>query len=207
MATITNSIPASKIDKNFSNQLEELKIADSAIYQSVVSTAQRFWQNPVVNVNDPSGWDFNVFNITGIKSAFDRTEPNNIYVQSLTRTAVAGATVGEGRVADCTVEKIQIDYLASQERAYRLRQSSSIRCAMHAAVRRRGHSKAMDKGYVAITAGGTAEIVGPVGGAFTTLVRYLQLLISGGYNQEGIISSDPVVVSFSSDGTPEVVNS
>ena len=38
------------------------------------------------------------------------------------------------------VTKIQIDYIASLERAFRTRQASSVRCKIHASARRRGHA-------------------------------------------------------------------
>lgn len=200
-----SNIPVATIDPVFKSQLDQLKETGRRIYAStllghqsisdescdVSASKQRKWQMP-----SKWTWDLNLFHISGqksIKEAFDRTRLNNLYVRALLKGAPIDdkdkAAAGEGRVSDCQAIKIQVDHLAIQERAFRLRHASSVRCAMHAAVRRRGHSPWNDSpaGVPLIDLGGGIvppdSVVGPVGGIFTTLLRYLYIVINSGYNE------------------------
>lgn len=192
-----NNVPVAYVDPNFTSQIDELKDQSRRIYISSLlgndtdgitsdsTSEQRKWQMPA-----PNGWDLDLFNISGISKAFDRDTANKVYMRALTKGPVVGALdlapEGEGRIADCQAMKIQIDYLAVQERAFRLRHSTSIRCAMHAASRRRGHSTWNDApNQVDLGAGiapGPNDVAGPIGGIFTTMIRYILLIINGGYN-------------------------
>lgn len=212
-----NGIPVATIDPVFEGQLNRLKDTDRRIYISALlghdteqpdtceqdTIRQRKWQMP-----EPGTWDLNLFHISGtpgtgsIKDAFDRTRPNKLYTRALLKgqpiDAKDIAPAGEGRVADCQAMKIQIDHLAVQERAFRLRHATSVRCVMHAAVRRRGHSNWNDVagGFQLInpnTVTDPGSIGGPVGGIFTTLLRYLYLIISSGYNEGPVDISAPGV--------------
>jgi hypothetical protein len=209
---IFNAIPIARIDPNFFQQIEQLKEVDRSIYQSAIGTDQRLWQLPNPNPT-PSPWNYNLFNIEGIRQAFDRTNPNKLYLRALLKGPPVGVDIqesaiptGEGRSTDCQVEKIQIDYLASQERAFRLRHSSIPRCAMHAAARRKGHSSLSDQGAVTLTINSEPQdMTGPIGGVFTTMIRYLLLLIESGYNEPAKQLDIPeTVIKYSSDGTASV---
>lgn len=218
MAVVWNNVPVAYIDPNFVEQLDKLKDQSKRIYISTLVgddsdgncvTSQRKWQIPT-----PNTWDLNLFNISGISGAFDRATANQVYIRALTKGPKVGlldkAPEGEGRVADCQAMKIQIDYMATMERAFRLRHASSIRCKLHSAARRRGHSTwndAIGADAVLLDLGDgviptAADIAGPVGGIFTTLIRHLLLVISGGYN-EGVvdIQRPETVIQTLADGT------
>ena len=190
-----NNIPVATIDPTFLGQINNLKEDARRVYVASLAGSdtngnlsssnldQRRWQVPLgIDITDPAG----------IGTAFDRSKINLIYIRALTKGPPLGlgdnAPEGEGRVSDCQVEKIQLDYLAAQERAFRLRHASSVRCVMHAANRRRGQSIWNDTGKPLVNLGAGAplspsDVVQPVGGVFTTMIRYLLLLMAGGYNE------------------------
>jgi len=78
-------------------------------------------------------WDGNLLDIAGIAKAFARDEPNEDYKDSLNTDA---GTVGHAMGA-----KLQIDYMAMMERAFRTRHATVARCTTHAAGRRRAHGE------------------------------------------------------------------
>src|SRR5688572_14167962 len=121
MPDIFNNIPVARIDNTFLDQLTYLKNQARTIYAGSIGTEQRTWQIPKAFT-----WDGNLFHIstgpTSIAGAYDRTTPNQLYLRALHKAGgirLVGdpddlpiAPVGEGRTADCQVEKIQIDHLA-----------------------------------------------------------------------------------------------
>ncbi len=192
MACPRNNAPVARIDPIFLNQLAKLKNDSRRMYEAIVpaSAVQRKWQLP-----DPGLWDKDLFNLTGangINKAYDRTCPNRLYRRALLKGPVepdcqgGGASSGEGRVSDCIASKIQIDYVAIQERAFRFRHMTPVRCAIHALTRRRGHSELND-----IDAGAG------VGGIFTGMVKYVNNIILSGYND----NSPPVGIPVCTEST------
>ena len=111
---------------NFQNQLTATKNAAANSHQALCGLAQRK-QHEV----EKNGWDGNLFNITS--DVFDRSE-NTADVETAIKDVTAPGVSG-----DLTVSCLQGDYLASMERAFRLRHSTSIRRQLHAAARRKGH--------------------------------------------------------------------
>lgn len=79
-----------------------------------------------------TGWDGDPFNMAGVAQAFSRAEIAESY-QGFFFDAY-------GTAGDCIAAKVQSDYLACQERAYRLRHLTPVRAAAHACARQRGHS-------------------------------------------------------------------
>lgn len=97
--------------------------------KSVTAGSQRRWQIlPLI------GWSGDPLDIPGIKYKFDRTSIGSQYADCLSGSE-------SGTVADAMALKLQNDWLAAQERAFRLRHATSVRCAVHAAARRSGHAK------------------------------------------------------------------
>lgn len=83
----------------------------------------------------PDGeWSGDPFDLPGIAYAFDRVAIAEAYQDFFFSPA--------GTVGDCLAAKLQSDYLAAQERAYRLRHLTPVRAAAHAATRLRGHADA-----------------------------------------------------------------
>lgn len=109
----------------FIDQIGNLETAADKVSQGNKGTAQRQWRAPAL-------WAGNPLNIPGFAVPFTRANINNDYPSFLTSD--------NGRVADAMAAKLQAEHLSCQERAFRLRHSQPVRCTMHAANRRRGHS-------------------------------------------------------------------
>lgn len=73
--------------------------------------------------------------VPGLKAPFEREDINTGYEGVYSNRAAPG-TVGEAMAA-----KVQVDYLASAERAFRLRHCSVLRAELHASSRRAGHGR------------------------------------------------------------------
>lgn len=115
---------SSEIYTQYSDQIASLQAEALSQYQGNIGIGQRKWRLP-------EGWTGNPFDIEGISAPFDREELSEAYQTTIT---------GDGTVSDSINIKIQSDYLAAQERAFRARYASPIRCSMHSANRRSGHS-------------------------------------------------------------------
>ena len=115
------------LDKVFLDRLEELRTQAASLANSLQGASSRKWQVP-----EADGWDGNVLDLEGISKAYDRQGLNQAYEDLL--KGGKGGSVGE-----CAALKLQIDYLAVLERAFRTRHMTSVRARMHAAGRRRGH--------------------------------------------------------------------
>jgi hypothetical protein len=100
-----------------------IETADNASEANRLNT-QREWRTPVAWVDPP--WKIQELG----DPTFTRIEMDSLYPKYYFEP--------EGKMADCMVTKIQSDHLASQERAWRLRHATSIRCNMHSSVRRKG---------------------------------------------------------------------
>lgn len=190
MALAGNNVPVACVDPIFSSQIGKLKFHADTIWKGELNLGQRFWQVP-----EPFRWDNDVFHIlgpNGILGAYDRTCPNLIYIRAFKKEPPkcpdGGAPAGEGRDADCMVEKIQIDYLAQQERAFRARHATPIRNRMHSMTRRRAQSPWGDRGPL-------PDEMPPIGGIFTSVIRHLLILIDGGYNESKPITEPPTLIA------------
>jgi hypothetical protein len=106
---------------NISNQQE---VAERA-FQGNIDVAQRIWRLPISWAGDP-------LDIPEFKPPFDRKTINEDYEISFHDD--------DGREADAIAAKLQGDHVSSQERAFRFRHASHIRCGMHSGNRRKGHS-------------------------------------------------------------------
>lgn len=111
----------------FVEQIGNLQTEATNIAESNQGDDQRTWRIPELWTGDP-------LDIPAFKPPFDREKINEAY-----QDFFSGA---DNRVADTMAAKLQGDHLGAQERAFRLRHASHIRCTMHAANRRGGHGKA-----------------------------------------------------------------
>lgn len=126
-------MPHGNISPNFNDQVEALSSTLQGSGNAAVAPVQRGWQSPPA-VAGVGAWDGNPFTIDGDESIgvpFYRTDLNKAYIAAITSS---GGT-GGGRVVDRMTTKIQVDYLAAMERAFRARHASSVRCTAHAAAR------------------------------------------------------------------------
>jgi hypothetical protein len=121
--------PQAKIDPVFQNRLTELTDNANQQAQSALTGSIRPWQVP-------SKLTTSLLDIPNLHTpAFDRSNLNASYVQ------VTGDTTTGGVVADCMALKMQIDYNAVEERAFRLRHATACRCRAIAFGRRNGHGQ------------------------------------------------------------------
>lgn len=122
-------MPIATITSRYSAQQAVLKAQAQSVYLEATNQSERTWHVP-----DGNGlaWQGDPQDLAGLSHAFDRSEEAATYAASLGTT--------EGSVGDAMALKVQHDYLALQERAYRARHMSPIRGVMHAAARRVGHA-------------------------------------------------------------------
>jgi hypothetical protein len=112
----------------FAAQLAALTAAASNNFQASTLQQQRQWDSP-----DRGTWSGNPSDLVGLSQAFDRTANAQDYKNAVRNTEQPGV------VGDMMASQIQGDYLAVQERAYRARLQSSVRCQLHAGARNYGH--------------------------------------------------------------------
>jgi hypothetical protein len=115
----------------FQSQLQNIRIRCKNIsdYHRGGSESGRFWMLPTFR-----GWDGDPHNIPDMAKPFARDEPNQEYIQEITKDVGGKQSIAMGR-------KIEIDYMAMMERAFRARQAGPIRCTLHSAGRRLAHSE------------------------------------------------------------------
>jgi len=126
----------SRIHSVFQKLISAFKEQTTKIAEAQQGPGQRVWQAPDDWVGDP-------FNIAEThKPAFDRQEINTNYLELHAKDSEAG-------VGDAGSLKIQLDYTAVAERAFRSRHASNIRCLAHTSARLTGHGS--DAGVFAHT--------------------------------------------------------
>ena len=138
--------PTSKAElrKTFIKQLDKTVETGNDIVKSTQLAGQRKWHQL-----DKGDWDGDLFNIADIGKAFTREENEEDVANAIKDTASPGTT------GDLVVSVLQGDYLAAQERAFRMRHQSRIRSDMHSSARRMGHGH--DKGVLNRGIKGTIE--------------------------------------------------
>ena len=122
-------MPIAEVHDRFRDQVAALQAAALAFANSVTAEEQRSWMTLSLN-----GWAGDPLDVGGISSAFDRDAINQQYAEMLNDPADSGS------LGSCLALKLQVDWLAMLERAFRARHATSVRCAVHSAARRKGHS-------------------------------------------------------------------
>jgi len=108
----------------FVDLLDGLQTGSAQMHLADTGQAQRAWMTP-------AGWDGDPFAIATVHlPAFDR-EPINQNYQEV-------HSGEDGRIGAAASLKIQLDYVAVMERAFRSRHAGPIRGQMHAAARHAG---------------------------------------------------------------------
>lgn len=123
MPTVTELDPA------FLAHIDACMDTSNAAAMATCLVGQREWMYPPTD-----SWSGDPQDIVGMNVAFDRSALNNQYVallNDLTQASPVGSTM---------VTKLQIDYIAAMERAFRTRHYSSVRARIHAAGRRAGQA-------------------------------------------------------------------
>ena len=110
----------------FKDRQTDLRVAAENQAKAARGGEQRKWVLPADFAGD-------LLDVPNLHSpSFDRTEINSKYQECLTDTE------SPGTVADVICLKIQIDRLAAEERAFRCRHATVVRCFAHATGRRYG---------------------------------------------------------------------
>jgi len=140
-----------KVYPEFLAHIDAIVESSQAASDATCLEGQRRWDYPPTGL----GWYGDPYDLANMNGAFDRTPFNTDYVAVI-------STPGQ-RVGEAIVIKLQLDYIAMMERAFRTRHASSIRCKLHASSRRGGH----------------ANLDGPFKG---TMVAYLTGLLGAAFN-------------------------
>jgi len=127
--------PQSKAElrDRFVGQLNKCAESSDAVAKAFLLQTQRQW-----HVIDKGDWDGDLFNLSGLSKAFSREENEEDVANAISDSSSPGTS------GDLIVSVLQGDYLACQERAFRLRHQTPVRSAIHSAARRMGHGH--DKG-------------------------------------------------------------
>jgi hypothetical protein len=120
-------IPVNQPDPNFLEHIDKFEEVSEAAAKASLLDGQRKWAYPPLN-----GWNGDPQAITDMNKAFDRNDLNAQY-QELIKDKTQ-----EGKIGEVMVTKLQVDYIAAAERAFRTRHCSSVRARLHSAARRRG---------------------------------------------------------------------
>jgi len=76
---------------------------------------------------------FDPLDIEGMKKGFDRSDPNNKYIEEIEKD--------KSVLAKCSSYRMQMCYIIMMERAFRARHASFVRCSIHSVARRKGQGK------------------------------------------------------------------
>lgn len=126
---MSTATPKAKLREVFTDLITTLRGAAENIYKGLKGDGQRKWPDYRRNA-----WDGSISDLEGFTKAFDRSDIGQDAKNAVKDPEQAGV------VGDFILCQLQGDYVACFERAYRARNSSSIRAKIHAAARRNGHS-------------------------------------------------------------------
>jgi hypothetical protein len=119
------------VDSRFKDRIKELQdVAKKSADVFKTGTGFRPWHVP----KDLDGKDL-MFVPHLHEGAWNRDEINRVYSQQV----LGGMGDGSGTVGDLMAMKWQADFMAMEERAFRLRHASMVRCASMAHGRMKGH--------------------------------------------------------------------
>lgn len=88
-------------------------------------------ESPAWFLGDLDAWSGDALQVAAVGAAFARDGVGSAYSAALANGGTAGAAAGA---------KVQSDYLALAERAFRMRHASPVRCRLQAAGRRLAHA-------------------------------------------------------------------
>lgn len=113
------------LDEIFLEQQINLIVQSYINASSILSDTQRTWMMPALLQGKP----------------FDPSWPGHPYTRNFLNLIYPVINIFRlGSTGDAMACKIQADYLSAQERAFRLRHASHIRCLVHSAGRKMAHT-------------------------------------------------------------------
>lgn len=119
---------AGVVHPEFSDHIANLIEVAAKAAAAIMEGTQPVWSMPPL----AEGWSGSPYDLEGIAAAFKREEIGNDYAE-----AMSGST--EGTVGATMALKMQSDYVALRERAFRVKYLSSARQVAMATARRMGH--------------------------------------------------------------------
>lgn len=123
-------MPSGHLTENFLQAVIAAETEAAAVAGSALNVQLREWA-----LGNLDAWTGRVLIPQDIGSAFDRNEAGAVYGNALLRP-------NQGSAGDAMSAKVQSDYLAAMERAFRARHATPIRSELFAAARRSGHAMA-----------------------------------------------------------------
>jgi hypothetical protein len=115
------------VQETFRKRLQQLRETAGGQSKALTGTGARPWQVPEGTKD--------LLKIEELhKPGFDRQKLNDAYLECMQDAQ------NMGTVSDVIALKQQIDYVAMEERAFRLRHATVVRCLIHSAGRRHGQS-------------------------------------------------------------------
>ena len=120
-----------KVHDVFKNRINDLVENAEGQAKAAMGDGPRPWQVPQETEAD------SLLDVPNLhKPAFDREDPNTNYGEAI---GAAETADGAGTLGDVVSLKYQIAYVAAEERAFRLRHATPVRCLTHAVCSREGH--------------------------------------------------------------------
>lgn len=113
-------------DPTFQQLMVDMLSYSASISDYLRGVGQRKWMIPT------SDWGGDLTDLETIKQAFDRSFANEAYTEAL----------NNGTSGAAAAQNLQIAYISTMERAFRVRHLTPCRAAVHAAGRRYGHGQA-----------------------------------------------------------------
>lgn len=127
--------PRAEVHAVFRAAAGQLQADAANLAAAAAGAAQRTWQ-----VGPLGDWGGDPLDVPGISGRFARAAIHENYAACLADPG------NPGTVADTQALTLQNDWVAAQERAFRVRHCTSVRAALHAAGRRAGHAD--DRGVI-----------------------------------------------------------
>lgn len=121
-----------QVDGKFEARINELEQKAQQMSEAFRNTDKRPWHTP----KDMEGYD--LLDVPGMhEPSWNRDNINQLYSESI----LAGPGKQGGTTGDLVAMKWQADFMASEERAWRTRHASFVRCACFMHGRLDGHGK------------------------------------------------------------------
>lgn len=140
-------MPIGSLSDSFLANVAALQAHAENVAAAEANTQLRSWMLSVI-----AYWSGNPLDINGMAQAFTRTDNSNTYAAVL-------ADPSKGSAGDAASAKLQSDYLALQERSFRLRHATPIACRLTAAARRLGHGAAGNGVFARVTSFAQDQLV------------------------------------------------
>jgi hypothetical protein len=135
---MAKAVARADVDPVLSDQINALKTQAKAESTAALQGNQTQWMIPDPDSQGAQKWEGDLFDTQSLQNPFDRSQSNSWFADAIKDPS------NPGTVGDQAVTTAQVDYLASMERAFRMRHARWPRMMIHAMGRKAGHGN--DKG-------------------------------------------------------------